>query len=128
MVRCGGSIESISVVGDPLGEEELLQTLLVVERRLHPQVGGARQNAFCEGQDVREGSQAGTARGDSKVAVSGCGIASGKWASSLPEAHAGLLGGFSQGSIFTAQHEFSSLRQLEVGGVIDRQLVSGSQL
>src|SRR5688572_24783934 len=47
---------------------------------------------------------------------------------SLPEAHAGLLGGFSQGSIFTAQHEFSSLRQLEVGGVVDRQLVNGSQL
>ena len=53
--------------------------------------------------------------------------ASGKWAS-LPEAHTGLLGGFSQGSILTAQHEFSSLGQLEVGGVIDRQLVNGSQL
>ena len=52
---------------------------------------------------------------------------SGKVGLSLPEAHAGLLG-FSQGSIFTAQHEFSSLRQLEVGGVVDRQLVNGSQL
>ena len=49
--------------------------------------------------------------------------ACGACASSLPEAHAGLLGGFVQGSIFTAQHESSSLRQLEVGGVIDRQLV-----
>jgi hypothetical protein len=46
-------------------------------------------------------------------------MASGKWAPSLPEAHAGLLGGFSQGSTFAAQHEFSSLRRLELGGVID---------
>jgi hypothetical protein len=36
--RCGGSIEPISVVGDSLREEQLLQALLVVERRLHPQV------------------------------------------------------------------------------------------
>jgi len=54
-------------------------------------------------------------------------MASGKWASSLPEAHAGLLGGLSQGSIFAAQHEFSSLRRLKVSGVIGRQSVSGSQ-
>jgi hypothetical protein len=38
--------------------------------------------------------------------------------SSLPQAHAGLLGRFSQRSIFAAQHELSSLRQLEIGGVI----------
>ena len=37
---------------DALGEEQLLQALLVVERGLHPQVGGARQNAFCERQDA----------------------------------------------------------------------------
>jgi hypothetical protein len=50
--RCGGSIESISVVRDSFREEQLLQPLLVVERRLDPQVRGARQNAFCEGQDA----------------------------------------------------------------------------
>ena len=36
--RYGGSIESISVVRDPFREEQLLQPLLVVERRLDPQV------------------------------------------------------------------------------------------
>ena len=34
----GGSIESISVERDSFREEQLLQPLLVVERRLHPQV------------------------------------------------------------------------------------------
>ena len=50
--RCGGSIEPISVERDSVGEEQQLKPLLVVERRLHPQVGGARQNAFCERQDA----------------------------------------------------------------------------
>ena len=36
--RYGGSIESISVVRDSFREEQLLQPLLVVERRLHPEV------------------------------------------------------------------------------------------
>ena len=36
--RCGGSIESISVVGDSFREEQLLHSLLVVKRRLDPQV------------------------------------------------------------------------------------------
>ena len=36
--RCGGSIESISVVRDSFREEQLLQSLLVIERGLHPEV------------------------------------------------------------------------------------------
>ena len=36
--RYGGSIESNSVVRDPFRKEQLLQPLLVVERRLYPQV------------------------------------------------------------------------------------------
>ena len=36
--RYGGSIESISVVRDSLREEQQLQSLLVIERGLHPQV------------------------------------------------------------------------------------------
>ena len=47
---------------------------------------------------------------------------------SLPQAHARLFGGLPQRSIRAGQREFSSLRQLEVGGVIDRQQVSGRQL
>jgi hypothetical protein len=37
-LRRGGSIESISVERDSFRKELLLQPLLVVERRLHPQV------------------------------------------------------------------------------------------
>lgn len=48
----GGSIESISVERDALGEKQQLQPLLVVKRGLHPHVCGARQDAFCERQDV----------------------------------------------------------------------------
>ena len=29
-----------------------MEPLPLIERRLHPQVGGARQNAFCERQDA----------------------------------------------------------------------------
>jgi hypothetical protein len=29
-----------------------LEPLTLVERRLHPQIGGARQNPFCERQDA----------------------------------------------------------------------------
>ena len=49
---CNGSIEPIAVVRDALREKQLLQSLLVVERGLHPQVGGAWQDAFCERQDA----------------------------------------------------------------------------
>jgi hypothetical protein len=59
-------------------------------------------------------------------AISPCPIA--RIGRSFPEAHAEPLGGLTQWSILAAQQEFSSLRQLEVGGVIHRQLVSGSQL
>jgi hypothetical protein len=48
----GGSIESNSVVRDPLGEKQLLQALAVVERRLDPEVRDARQDAFRERQDA----------------------------------------------------------------------------
>jgi len=34
------------------GKEELLEPLALVESGLHPQVRGARQNAFCERQDA----------------------------------------------------------------------------
>jgi len=30
----------------------LLEPLSLIERRLHPEVGGARENAFCERQDA----------------------------------------------------------------------------
>jgi hypothetical protein len=30
----------------------LLEPLTLLERRLHPKVGGTRQNAFCERQDA----------------------------------------------------------------------------
>ena len=57
--------------------------------------------------------------GEGQARVNGVCAAAGS-GSSLPQAHGGLLGGFSQRSVFAAQHEFSSLRQLEVGGVIHR--------
>ncbi len=52
--RCGyaGSNKAISVERDSVRKEQLLEPLTLVERRLHPQVGGARQNAFCERQDA----------------------------------------------------------------------------
>src|SRR5213080_2210231 len=50
--RCGGSIESIAVVRNSFRKEQLLQSLLVVEGRLDPQVWCARQNTFCERQDA----------------------------------------------------------------------------
>ena len=52
--RCGyyGSNKAGAVERDSLGEEELLEPLALVERRLQPQVGGARQKAFCERQDA----------------------------------------------------------------------------
>jgi len=45
-------IESISVVRDSFREEQRLQSLLVVERGLQPQVCCARQDVFCERQDA----------------------------------------------------------------------------
>jgi hypothetical protein len=50
--RYGGSIKANSVVRDPFRKEQLLQPLLVVKRRLDPQVRGTRKNAFREGQDA----------------------------------------------------------------------------
>ena len=52
--RCGytGSDKSISIERDSVGKEQLLEPLALVESGLHPQVRGARQNAFCERQDA----------------------------------------------------------------------------
>jgi hypothetical protein len=52
--RCGytGSNKSISIERDSVGKEQLLESLALVESGLHPQVRGARQNAFCERQDA----------------------------------------------------------------------------
>ena len=52
--RCGyaGSNKAISVERDSIRKEQLLEPLTLVERRLHPQIGGARQNPFCERQDA----------------------------------------------------------------------------
>jgi hypothetical protein len=52
--RCGygGSNKAVSVERDSVWKEQLLEPLALLERRLHPQVGGARQNAFCERQDA----------------------------------------------------------------------------
>jgi hypothetical protein len=47
-----GSTKSISVERDSFREEQLLQSLFVVERRLHPQVRGTRQNALRKRQDA----------------------------------------------------------------------------
>jgi hypothetical protein len=49
---CAGSNKAISVERDSVGKEQLLEPLSLIERRLNPQIGGARQNAFCEGQDA----------------------------------------------------------------------------
>ena len=47
-----GSNNPFSVERDSVGKEQLLEPLPLFERRLHPQVGGARQNTFCERQDA----------------------------------------------------------------------------
>jgi hypothetical protein len=39
---CGRSIKSISIECDALGEEQLLQPLFLIQRRVHPQVRGAQ--------------------------------------------------------------------------------------
>ena len=48
--RCGyaGSNKAVSVERDSIRKEQLLEPLTLVERRLHPQIGRARQNPFCE--------------------------------------------------------------------------------
>jgi hypothetical protein len=46
-----GSNKAFSFEYDSIRQEQLLQALSLIERRLYPQVGGAPQNAFCEGQD-----------------------------------------------------------------------------
>jgi hypothetical protein len=52
--RCGyaGSNKAFSVERNSVGKEQLLEPLALLERRLHPQVCGARQNTFCERQDA----------------------------------------------------------------------------
>jgi hypothetical protein len=51
--RCGygGSNKAVSVERNSLGKEQLLEPLALFERRLYPQVRGARQNAFSERQE-----------------------------------------------------------------------------
>ena len=49
---CAGSNKAISVERDSLRKEQLLEPLALIERRLHPQIGRARQNPFCERQDA----------------------------------------------------------------------------
>jgi hypothetical protein len=53
--RCGypGSNKAVSVERDSLWKEQMLEPLALLKRRLHPQIGGARQNAFCEREDER---------------------------------------------------------------------------
>jgi hypothetical protein len=43
----------------------------------------------------------------------------------LPQAKAALFRGLSQRPIFAGQRESSSFRELEIGGVIDRQPIRG---
>jgi hypothetical protein len=47
-----GSNKPISVEPHSIREEQLLEALSLIERRLHPQVRGTRQHALCEGQDA----------------------------------------------------------------------------
>jgi hypothetical protein len=47
-----GSNKPIFVKRDSVGKEQLLEPLALVERRLHPEVRGARQNAFRKRQDA----------------------------------------------------------------------------
>jgi hypothetical protein len=47
-----GSNKPISVEAHSIREEQLLEALSLIERRLHPQVRGTRQHALCEGQDA----------------------------------------------------------------------------
>src|SRR5205807_10513242 len=46
----------------------------------------------------------------------------------LPNVHAALLGSLSKGTVVATQNEFPSLRQFQICGVVDRQLMSGGQL
>ena len=52
--RCGyaGSNKADSVERNSGGKEQLLEPLPLFERCLHPEVIGARENAFCERQDA----------------------------------------------------------------------------
>ncbi len=47
-----GSNKRISVERDSVRKEQLLEPLPLVERRLHPQICGAWQNAFREREDA----------------------------------------------------------------------------
>ena len=48
----GGSNKAVSVERDSVRKEQLLEPLALFEGRLHPQVGRARENAFCARQDA----------------------------------------------------------------------------
>ena len=51
-MRLRRSNKAISVERDSIRKEHLLEPLTLVERRLHPQIGRARQDPFCERQDA----------------------------------------------------------------------------
>jgi hypothetical protein len=51
-VRLRGFQHSLFVERDSVGKEQPLEPLALVESGLHPQVRGARQNAFCKRQDA----------------------------------------------------------------------------
>jgi hypothetical protein len=48
----GGSNKSFSVECNPVREEQLLQPLLLIQRRLDPQVRRPWQDTLCEGEDA----------------------------------------------------------------------------
>ena len=48
----GGSNKAVSVERNSDWKEQLLEPLPLFERRLHPQVCGTRQDAFCEREDA----------------------------------------------------------------------------
>jgi hypothetical protein len=47
-----GSNKPISVERDSVEKEQLLESLPLFERSLHPEIGGARQNPFSEWQEA----------------------------------------------------------------------------
>ena len=51
-MRLRGFQQGLSVERHSVWKEQLLEPLALLERRLHPQVGGARRNSFCECEDA----------------------------------------------------------------------------
>src|SRR5687768_2312302 len=49
-------------------------------------------------------------------------------ASSIPHVHASGPCGLAQRSVLAAQHQLTSLGELQVGGIVDRQLIRHRQL